>query len=716
MPSSVRVGSFTAFLFKSLRCECRAPASSKLAALALKRTSTAQRAGQRKQFTQALSKQLFSGDSSAAGASLVPGAIVGGVFRIDSMVGEGGMGVVYAVEHTGLHRPFALKILTPYLVNEQTWLRFQAEAKTLATLNHSTFVKVYDLGIHEKLLPFYSMDLLDGKNIEEILMSSGPLSLGQTIEIFLHVLDGLAYAHRNNLIHRDLKPGNIMVCTARGGTGGRTIKILDFGISKLVSAAAEKSQKLTVAGEIFGSPYFMSPEQCLGNAVDARSDIYSIGCTIFETLTSFVPFEGENALEVMDMHQQAAPPSLSQVAPHLEFPPAIENVLARCLAKHPDDRYQSAKELAIDLTRIRDGKEVPVYSAAKYRQPISDDDVAPFDLGMSRWRQITIVAASLISLVAVSSLFWMLLNSTNWLTKSPPLADIATSTPVLLDAPAVDAQLPYFSNVLAGKDIIEFNFPSATSLGVISSALEVKRRQDARSTLRYSSKDRLSLWPSEYLVANPHLFQRFRENDFYGLSITSEAGGYGSLVKAMPYITKLQGLRRFEARSCNLNEVTLAYLDQLSNLTELMVPYTDVSSLAMKNLTCLPKLKYLDFSGNKGFHQLLQGLAGSKNIDTLCVGQIGQPFTDEDIVLIKSCKNLRRLTIDAISESQLASLAELPSLKYINASGSKVTNVAIKKLEKVYAGKQLKIIRESEVGAFGTIFSDELPAKWFDKD
>jgi hypothetical protein len=365
LPENKRAGSFTAFLFKELRCQCAVPARSKPHGSGFAgHTTTAARVQQRRQFTETVKKQVHHpGDMTSKTGQVVfaPGTVIGGTFTIDSIVGEGGMGIVYLAEHNALHRPFALKVLSATLVNEQTWQRFRGEAMTIGGLNHPIFVKVYDLGIHEHTVPYYSMDYLNGRSLEEILIDDGPLPLAEAIDVFLEVLDGLAYAHRNGIIHRDLKPGNIMLCTAGGA---RQVKILDFGISKLIGQNNLDAQSLTTAGEIFGSPFYMSPEQCNGAAVDARSDIYSIGCTLFEVLTGYVPFEGDGMIDTVMLHQEAVPPRICECMPDLDLPRAIDLILAKCLAKSPNDRYSSAKEMALDLQRLKEGKEVVAFAPA----------------------------------------------------------------------------------------------------------------------------------------------------------------------------------------------------------------------------------------------------------------------------------------------------------------------------------------------------------------
>jgi serine/threonine protein kinase len=345
-------------------CHCAANSSSRAQVKGkpstyFHRTQTGVRASQRRQFTESLQNNQQRSSVVAWSTNLAPGDVVGGVFVVVSLIGEGGMGSVYLVEHQSLRKQFALKIMRPESVNNENWQRFKSEAQTIASFNHSTFVKVYDLGVHQNSLPYYSMDYLNGQSLEEVLIDDGPLVEEDAIEIYLELLDGLAYAHRNGIVHRDLKPANIMLCMI---DGARVVKILDFGISKLTDSRAGKSQQLTVAGDVFGSPFYMSPEQCAGEKIDARSDIYSIGCSLFETLTGYVPFDGSNSFETMLMHQEDEPPELSDMPGDIQCSTAINLVIAKCLAKLPQDRYQSAKELALDLVRVKEGRDLLTYS------------------------------------------------------------------------------------------------------------------------------------------------------------------------------------------------------------------------------------------------------------------------------------------------------------------------------------------------------------------
>lgn len=484
-PSNRRAGSFTAFLFKELRCNCAGAASkpaakrgvvgsgpgrgamsgsrlgygsnsgsssssasgssssssfgssSSLAASADRRTKsrsrTAARVAQRRQYTEVFRKSkasVKSGSEVSAEPVFGGGTVIGGAFCIQSVIGTGGMGVVYLAEQMSLKKQVALKILAPELVNEQSWLRFKAEAKTLAALNHSALVKVYDLGVHENTIPYYAMDFLQGQSLEEILAKDGPLPLRQALTIFIEVLEGLAYAHRNGIVHRDLKPGNIMLCTVNGA---QSVKILDFGISKLIGPHAARAQSLTAVGEIFGSPFYMSPEQCTGSTVDARSDIYSLGCTLIEVLTGFVPFEGEEFIETVMMHQEEPPPLLADLELGLKYPVELDFVLAKCLAKHPQDRYQSAKEMALDLGRVLDGKEIMAPRLVSVQKKQSSSSAKAGEKSF-RLPLFPTLCACGVAIIVVAASAYVILRPTSAVDYSPRLRSAASVDAVVTTA------------------------------------------------------------------------------------------------------------------------------------------------------------------------------------------------------------------------------------------------------------------------------------------
>ncbi len=275
-------------------------------------------------------------------------------YEILGVLGQGGMGVVYKARHKLLDQLVALKVLHKHLsCNQQSIERIRQEGRTAAFLAHPHIVKIRHLGLSDQGQPFLVMDYLEGKTLSEILDAQGPLSLTRFQTIFGQCLSAIAAAHRSGIVHRDLKPGNIMV------DRDDRLWVLDFGIAKILPVAPEGSsgkdlsaQSLTQTGALLGSPAYMSPEQCLGQAPDHRSDIYSLGCLMYEALTGRPPFRGTSALDTMYRHLNSSAPDLCAVAQEIRVPPSLADVIFKCLEKNPKDRFQSAEELkeAFDLS------------------------------------------------------------------------------------------------------------------------------------------------------------------------------------------------------------------------------------------------------------------------------------------------------------------------------------------------------------------------------
>ncbi|MBA4074118.1 MAG: hypothetical protein C0508_03690, partial [Cyanobacteria bacterium PR.023] len=300
--------------------------------------------------TDSVAKPYISDDK------LKPGDIIGDNYVIIELLGVGGMGYVYKVRHLILEKIYAMKTISGEQISEIAWRRLQVEAQAIARINHPNIVGIHNLGIHQGKIPYYVMDYLKGKNLAEILKQKRYLSLEQSLPLFIEICNGLGFAHKKGIVHRDIKPGNIVILDEPDFTGGR-VKIVDFGIAKLAGTIDPDNQKLTTIGEVFGSPLYMSPEQCEGKRIDARSDIYSLGCTFFEILTGQVPFHGENPVATMLMHSQIEPPSLYE-ASGLDFPESMEHLVATMLAKAPMNRYPNLERVGDDLQNILAGNPI----------------------------------------------------------------------------------------------------------------------------------------------------------------------------------------------------------------------------------------------------------------------------------------------------------------------------------------------------------------------
>jgi serine/threonine protein kinase len=276
-------------------------------------------------------------------------------YKVLSLLGSGGMGSVYKVEDKTLGKIFAVKVLSPKLTEDQAaFRRFSQEAKASGELNHPNINNVYEQGTTDSGAPFLVMDYLEGETLCDILKKEGRLQYERAIDIFEQICQALEQAHNKGVIHRDVKPSNIIIVPSEGG--GELVKVVDFGIAKVLPATDNKTAQLTQTGEIFGSPLYMSPEQCNGENLDARSDIYSLGCTMFETLTGRAPFAATNPFKVMMNQVQMPPPAMRSAAPKLEVPSALEAIIMTCLEKKPADRYQTVSALQADLKRVQSGK------------------------------------------------------------------------------------------------------------------------------------------------------------------------------------------------------------------------------------------------------------------------------------------------------------------------------------------------------------------------
>ncbi|HEY9772840.1 MAG TPA: protein kinase [Planktothrix sp.] len=281
------------------------------------------------------------------------GKVFAGKYEIESILGRGGMSIVYRARDVFMERVVAIKILHTNLMSDNTAIqRFRQEAQAAGGLNHPNIMTVYDFGLTAEDQAFLVMELFDGPTLAEILENETRITPDRTVRLARQICDGLDHAHKKGIVHRDLKPSNL--CIVKREDGKEMVKIVDFGIAKFMPQEGRKSQQLTQTGQIFGSPLFMSPEQCTGKSLDARTDIYSLGCLLYEALTGAPPFMGDTAYDTMTMHINEAPTPLRKVAADANIPELVQTPVMKCLQKKPEDRYQSAADMKDDLPPLGD--------------------------------------------------------------------------------------------------------------------------------------------------------------------------------------------------------------------------------------------------------------------------------------------------------------------------------------------------------------------------
>jgi serine/threonine-protein kinase len=274
--------------------------------------------------------------------------LLGGRYELDGIVGRGGMAEVYRARDLRLDRVVAVKTLREDLARDQTFqARFRREAQSAASLNHPSIVAVYDTGEDNtgmSHVPFIVMEYVDGRTIRDLLRDDRRLLPERALEITDGVLRALDYSHRAGIVHRDIKPGNVML--NRQGE----IKVMDFGIAR---AVADTQATMTQTAQVIGTAQYLSPEQARGERVDARSDLYSVGCLLYELLTGRPPFTGDSPVAIAYQHVREAPIPPSRVDP--ELPPWADPIVLRAMEKDPDERYQSAADMRSDVQRALSG-------------------------------------------------------------------------------------------------------------------------------------------------------------------------------------------------------------------------------------------------------------------------------------------------------------------------------------------------------------------------
>ena len=271
----------------------------------------------------------------------------GGRYEVIERVGLGGMAEVYRARDDLLGREVAVKVLNDKLSGDKSFVeRFRREAQAAANLSHPNIVSLYDYGSDEGA-NFIVMELIDGRGLEQIIAEEGPLLPERAAEMASDVARALERAHATGLVHRDIKPSNIMI-TSYGQT-----KVTDFGIAR---AIGDGDQTMTQTGMVIGTASYLSPEQAQGNPVDARSDVYALGCVLYEMLTGAPPFKGDTPLSIAYKHVREDAEKPSTLNP--DVPPALDAIVMKALAKNPDNRYQTAREMRDDLQRFLAGEQI----------------------------------------------------------------------------------------------------------------------------------------------------------------------------------------------------------------------------------------------------------------------------------------------------------------------------------------------------------------------
>lgn len=614
--------------------------------------------------------QSESFDSSA----FTPGQMIQERYKVIELLGRGGMGSVYRVEQVFLRKQFALKTINPYRTNEQALKRFHKEARAASLLEHPGLIKVHDFGL-ENDRPWFVMDLVDGQTLDQKIRIEGKLTIAETLPLFAQIAEALAHAHTEGILHRDLKPSNIMVL--KPDNGRQICKIVDFGIAKL--QGLDETNQLTQTGEIFGSPQYMSPEQCLGTALDHRSDIYSFGCVLFETLVGVPPFKGETALAVMLKHQSEAPPTLRAAAGGKTFPEDLEKVVAKLLRKNPSERFESLLLVANNLRRIAEDKTIPTM----------DEDVRARPSSLHpRSEAIKATAITVGLLLAgfgtgqIAKFF-----APAKVTPKPKIETVETRQ----KAVPIDEQIheyisvhlkqnEKYSHEIAGGR--EFSFPFEFG----SLTIQTHQLSGETPPVQWLKMDgSVKIVPFKTLDLNlnalgmdyPGLLEGFNKDEIGALRLAHAGSGptpqpvLNHILSVASTWTNLDTLCISKA---SVEDINVSSLKELPHIRVLDARHMNIDGNKLAQIVgSFDKLRTLRISDNSNITDALKTLQNNESLEHLSVSRTG--LRDSDLAVIAKIKNLDSLRMNdnpAITKTGLASLKTLSKLTFIRLGTTEI--------------------------------------------
>lgn len=669
-----------------------------------------------------------------------PGAIIGQNYKVLSHVGEGGMGTVYAVEHLLMHKKLALKLLTSPDISPNSWQRFRQEATALARFPHANIVQITDMGIEGERFPYYVMELLSGQSLRDKLKARGRLKTIETIDIFIQLSEALAFVHDGGIIHRDIKPDNIMLEPSGQalGAGHTLVKLVDFGISKIVT---DDGYSLTSTGEIFGSPIYMSPEQCRGEKLDQRSDIYSLGCALFECLSGVPPLVGRNATATMSLKQTETAPRLSQSVSLITFPRQLEDLVASILSREPEARPRSLHVVSRQLRDIRDGLALTQSAGPGERDDngrqqivaIEDDTTRTRLRNRSKGLQKTLLFSALAAAILVSLAVWIIFAPS---TPKPAVKADLTNSPDKSSASShpnySSAQEDNPDTTLAAisNDKVQYindgapagNQVDLTALAKIKSLSEMKEMPDgskryvfhfpkdfsigrigvwgpqcpdgkleARGEQEYPPWAKILFQPYEFFTADPTNFEKFAPETLDELDFAHLQNVNTKVLERASQITSLKTLKLSQT---GIDETSLAILPKFKKLQKLELQSNRITDNDLAQCSSLPKLKKLTVHRATKLSNTLDVLSKSYELQELDISD--SRLFPGDLQKIAKMKFLRVLVLKGtgVTDKDLLLFADLPELDRLDITECKVKAQSMAFIKKY---KKLRFLRVDEM-------------------
>lgn len=642
------------------------------------------------------------------------------------LLGAGGMGVVYRAFDRTLQKDVAIKTLPGQKLTPEVAIRFQQEARTASKLKHTNLVTILDFGISPTGEPFLVMDFAAGVTLDSIIRERGTMDAGSALEIVNQICEGMKHAHANGIIHRDLKPSNVIVDISE-----HSVKVVDFGIAKM--AEEGDGLILTPQGNLIGTPSYMSPEQIAGEVVDARSDIYSIGCILFHLLAGRPPFESDTSLEVLLSARTKRAPSIVEANPHVSIPHEVEELVAKSLSKDRLKRQPSVEALQDELGVAMDALEQfeKERTAGDGNDSRSGHDLLTPATRPSIPRRLrrsprAVLIGALLAfgvLIPVTAIIYMIM-----ITPSVQMTTESFDDALQLNPLAVRSSHRNAIEANKGKPDWEQHFNCRVQDGklryeALDSVTPDDLRKMADQKLKVFSLD-LSRFAAPITVEWCQYISRIdvEQLDFSNSRVTDEG---------LEYVGKILNLTKLELTSCNISDKGVAFLRNLKKLETLQISKTKVTDKCLETVKCFKRLRRLELSNtpvtdsaiaklkdlplqeicilgcSRVTERVLEPLAKKGRL--IHINASDTRITDAGLTCLRPCKGLYTLKLAdcrGVSDAAVCFFAaNFPRLHYLDISGTSATSKCFPDLVK------LKELRDLHLCSLGLTDKDLVPLK-----